>query len=560
MAALASVSRSSRIAAIAFVCLCSPSASAQRLIGTVSDSISHQPLAGAVLVLLDSAANPLVRRISDQRGYFSMMADARANSMRIVRIGYLPIVLRLKDVRSLDRIDLQMTPVGTLLELVTIASDPRCPRKGDAAATFSLLEQARAGLLAAVVARDENPADMVRLLFVRRMEGTGEKIESQDVRIDSATQRKESYRAARTGAEYVRLGFTQDSSQLFHGPDADVLLDDGFLAGYCIRMVAAGAGRPNQVGLGFTPNSRRRGRVDVDGTLWIDTANRALRDIEFRYLGLDPTLDVVRPGGRVSFHEMPNGVVFIDRWFIRLADARDDSVFGKTTTIHRTYFAREVGGEVASAKWPGGDSWDDSLGTFRGKAVDHNGNPVARLTIGLERTDYRATTDSSGHLEIGRLLPGPYTVVLLDSTLAPLGITLRTELSIVAERGRVLDRVIPVRSFREYITSQCRSVSGAVGLEGVSAPIIGRITNEAGKGVEGVSVRLSIQNYDGSWVVLSDNGVTGSDGVFQYCGPVPRRAPMRLRLQKGRQPEKIVEFELAGPGTLTLVPVTFKDF
>lgn len=545
------------------ICLLRGSASAQQLSGTVADSIGHQPLAGAVVLLLDSAATPLVRRITDQRGRFRMTYDARANALRVVRIGYRPRVLLIKHVVTQDQIAVQMMPVGALLERVTVASDPRCPRAGDPVATFSLLEQARAGLLAAVVAREENPAEMVRLLYVRRMEGAGERIESQDVHVDSSNQVRQSYRAARTGAEFVRLGFTQDTSgsQLFHGPDADALLDDGFLAGYCVRVVEAAANRRNQIGLGFAPNSRRRGRVDVEGTLWVDTASRALRDIEFRYLGLDPALDIAKPGGRISFREMPNGVVFIDRWFIRLADARDDSVFrGGSVAIHRTYFAREVGGEVAWAEWPGGYTWEDSLGTFRGQASDHNGKSVANLTVGLEGTSYRATTDSTGRLELRRLLPGPYTVLLLDSTLAPLGIMLKTAISIVAERGKVLDRVVPVTSFAEYVASRCpeRSVVGRLDAA-VSSPIVGRVVDEEGKAVAGVHLRLSIQNYDGSWAVLSDNGVTGSDGIFQYCEPVPRRAPMQLRLQKGRQPPTLVEFDLARPGGFTMVPVTLKQ-
>ena len=54
--------------------------------------------------------------------------------------------------------------------------------------------------------------------------------------------------------------------------------------------------------------------MDVDGTLWIDTAQRRIIEIEFRYLGLGADADAMRSGGSVSFWEMPNGVTFVSRW------------------------------------------------------------------------------------------------------------------------------------------------------------------------------------------------------------------------------------------------------
>ena len=46
-----------------------------------------------------------------------------------------------------------------------------CPRTPDATAALALLEQARAGLLAIVIAREANPATLKHLVFERTMDG-----------------------------------------------------------------------------------------------------------------------------------------------------------------------------------------------------------------------------------------------------------------------------------------------------------------------------------------------------------------------------------------------------
>ena len=154
----------------------------------------------------------------------------------------------------------------------------------------------------------------------------------------------------------------RDSAGLhtFLGPDADVLLEDGFATGYCFHLAKADAAHRDQVGLAFAPANPHRGRVDIVGSLWIDTVARALRTIEFRYVGFDN--DVVEgfsPGGRVSFKEIPNGVVLIDRWWLRIVGAADTTVRDAKngTTLHRGFVVREVGGELARATWPDGDTW-----------------------------------------------------------------------------------------------------------------------------------------------------------------------------------------------------------
>src|SRR5439155_11300773 len=204
-----------------------------------------------------------------------------------------------------------------------------CPSGPDRGAALALLHQARAGLLATVVARETNPATVTLLRFERVMDANSDRIARQKVRIESVTSAVGSFSATHTAMDFVRRGFMRDSAGLhtFLGPDADVLLEDGFATGYCFHLAKADAAHRDQVGLAFAPANPHRGRVDIVGSLWIDTVARALRTIEFRYVGFDN--DVVEgfsPGGRVSFKEIPNGVVLIDRWWLRIVGAADTTV------------------------------------------------------------------------------------------------------------------------------------------------------------------------------------------------------------------------------------------
>src|SRR5262249_36636767 len=152
----------------------------------------------------------------------------------------------------------------------------------------------------------------------------------------------------------------------YFAPDADALLDDGFIAGYCVRLVRGDRGHPTEIGLGFTAATRDRRRIDVDGVLWVDTTQRQLRRLEFRYVGLARSAEPASTGGQLWFRDMPNGVVIIDRWSLRLPALDPDSVPDSRGHFIRRdrLYAQESGGEVARISWPSGLAWDAPLGTL----------------------------------------------------------------------------------------------------------------------------------------------------------------------------------------------------
>jgi hypothetical protein len=429
---------------------------AQDIRGTVRDSASRQPIAGAVVQVLDATGQSLGRSITNDRGEFRVAARAGGRAISVKRIGFRPRLVPTPSATS-PIVDIAMVPLASLLDPIQVSDVTKCPRRSDRAAAVALWEQARTGLLATVVSRETNPANVRRLTFRRIIDRDGQ-LRSQSVGIDSARTDR-AFGAALTVAEFRARGFKGDSAGMdaFYGPDADVLLSDEFAAGYCFRIADRDAARPGQIGLAFSPAERSRDRTDIEGTLWVDSIGRRILDIDFAYLGLSPRAMPLHPGGRVSFQTMANGMVVLDRWFIRIAGVSGDSV-----TIVRDLVAtreplleiHEQGGEIAHAAWPDGTTWNASLGTVRGRATKDS-VPAPGVTVRLEGTDYRAITDSTGAFEIHELLPGPYDLRIQDERLARVGLLLPTGVSFTATRGSTNEVSAPVPSLDDYTWRVC---------------------------------------------------------------------------------------------------------
>lgn len=509
-----------RVALVA-VALTGRPAFAQAFHGTVRDSTSHQPIAGAVFMLLDSSGVVLGRRITDEQGRYGITVTGRPRWARVVRIGFQPREVRLAGaVDSGTPYDLAMIPVPTMLAAVTVRDQSHCAKRRDRAAALGLWEQARAGLLATVVARETNTADVHRLVFERNFDGASDKITRFLVHADSAIGAGKSFNAVLSARDFITTGFARDSAgdNYLFGPDADVLLDDAFAAGYCFRLAGKDKSRPTQVGLSFTPSSDIpiRGRVDIDGTLWVDTAARAIRDIEYKYVGLPHVFDEYRPGGLISFRQMSHGIVMIDRWFIRNVGARQDTVPDVRGARVRTWlFGSESGGDLASATWPDGATYHAALGTLSVHAVTTQGTPARGATIVLPETPYKGVADSSGNILITGLEPGPYTAEMRIRPLSDIGIYIPEALKFVAVRDSTHHATLKVPTAAEWVSNRC--IADKLWQVGDSVFVIGRVLGEHGKPVADVKLEYLVQASNGLWSLLPDFYVTGTSGVFQTC-------------------------------------------
>jgi len=502
---------------------------AQELRGTVRDAASRQPISGAVITLFDARGSALGRNITDEAGRYRIVVPSQATTLRFVRIGFRPFTANVpRSGAPVDTLDVAMTSLPTMLDPVSVRANS-CPARSDAGSALGLLEQARAGLLNSVVARKANPASVVLIRFQRMMDGTSDRIASQSVTLDSTTRSTSSFTAVRSASEFVQAGFVaeSDGGATFYAPDAESLLDDAFLAGYCMRLVKADRSRPSEIGLGFSTPRRVKARIDIDGVLWVDTATRRLQSLEFRYVGLDRRLDDARPGGWVSFRDMPNGVVIIDRWSLRLPVIHTDSILRRGEYVLREVVdAQETGGEVAQITWTPSPTWNASLGTLRIQATNTAKQPAIGARVQLEYTTYAGRADSTGSITIERLLPGPYKLVVIDSQLEAIGLKLSSSINFTAVRDSVHRASLLVQTANDYIAERCihdgkwsRPMSRP---RGSTVWMLGRVVGADNVPIKGVTASA----YKGGRAEIATAGMsavgisspkTGTDGIFTMC-------------------------------------------
>lgn len=523
---------------LAAACVIARAAGAQGFTGVVRDSLSRLPVGGAVVSTLDSAGGELSRGLSNERGEFRVTLRDGARTARVVRIGFVPVVVPLPPAAGgAVRLDLTMYSLPSMLQPRRVLANSRCSTRRDRAEALGLWEQARAGLLATIVAREENPAKVVRLEFFRQMDGNSDRVERMRVQTDSALVTGKTYVAAHAAADFARFGFATDSlaTATYFAPDADVLLNDAFVGAYCFQLADRERSRPTQVGLRFLPADHRKGRVDIDGTLWVDTLARALVDVEFRYLNVEKGAVRFRPGGYVSFRSMTNGVVLIDRWWIRVVSATPDSVMDLLGHLQPRdwLYAEEDGGELERATWPDGLDWKAPLGTLRVRALKKDGTPAVGTILSLVATQYFGAADERGIVEIKDLIPGPYQVRVIDPRIAELGVGLPTPLRFTAARDTTSLATLTVPTAESMIADRC--VAHHVWEYGDSLFTMGRVVTPDGKPVNDVRVHFAAQSnaYGEEWPVNAVYFDTGTDGMFEFCHRYPLHTRIRYSAWRG---------------------------
>jgi hypothetical protein len=243
--------------------------------------------------------------------------------------------------------------------------------------------------------------------------------------------------------------------------------------------------------------------------------SKALRDIEFDYVGDDQPSGSVQSGGHIEFRQMANGIVIIDRWAFRLPEARPDTTVDArgSPVIRPVYYAQEAGGEVATATWDDGFSWQASLGSLRALAVDYRDQAARGVVIRLRDTDYLASPNARGIIEIPHLLPGPYTVVVTDAALERLGITLPTSLAFEAERDSLIQRSFTLPRDDEFVRASCLR---ATNMDSRDAPLAIRLVDNFGTPIANATIDISRQDGSPNQSV-NESLDTDDRGVARSC-------------------------------------------
>lgn len=481
---------------------------AQLYHGIVRDSMLRTPVAGVVISAIDSAGRSVGRTLSSQDGQYRLSVPAITAKLRLQRIGFrmreLPYRLSAEETVSLD---LAMVPLPSLLDSVRVFGTAKCPKRRDNADAQALYDQARAGLLATIVAREANPATVVRYAYSRPVTTWPDSAPVR-VAIDSSRETTTSFRTVFSGEELVRSGFKRRMGDQWEyaGPDAEVLLDEGFANGYCFSIANRDRFRWSQIGLSFAAATKERGRVDIAGTLWIDTVARALRTIEYRYTGAEGLAQYLDTGGRTWFYEMPNGVTTVIQWGNRLISERIDSVddgAGRKRAV-RGMIQNEGGGYLARAAWPDGTRWVAPMGSANLTLMLNDTTPVIANDVRLANTDYRATTDGAGRVHFPDLFPGRYSVVVGDTLLEELGFEPNPQFDFVSVPGGTVEANVRVQSTAEQLMLKCAKKPSRTDFVAVIN------VKDAAVGAPGVKVDVTFADK-----VISET--TGSKGSLVLC-------------------------------------------
>lgn len=523
-------------------------ASAQSIVITVRDSATSRPLPGVIVSVLGDRDTVLVRRLTGEAGLIRIGAIEKARAVRATRIGFSYAIRRFPAGQFPETIDIVMAAHPMLLDPVVVHQRAKCSPRNDRQAAFSLLEHARSGLLASIIAQAA-PSKIVALRYRRWMAGSSDSITSQEVARDSAGAMT-SFSASLTAADFVRSGFVSKGPDgpIYHGPDAAVLLDDAITTGYCFHIAEPARARPGQVGLAFARPDRHDGRIDVNGVLWIDTVRRALSDIEFRYVGFDYRLNFIRPGGAIHFSEVRAGVSMIDRWHIRVP-AADTSAAPRFSAFDTGIRAAELGGEMARAEWADGEAWFGKLGYLVLRAVNPDSTPAIGKWIALENTDYRARADSQGMARFRELLPGPYRVSVADARLDGLRFTIPTDATVQIVRDSTTAGLAGALTLEDYVERRCAEEK-RLSLVDTERLLMRVIPARPLTALSGISVSLTDSS---SGRELRDSFITRADGIVTLCRNLQKGTTLLVRLSRRGSPTLTYTVTI-GPA-LTIVPL-----
>lgn len=502
-------------------------AHAQRVRGTLTDSVTRGAVPGAVVVLYDSAGRALARGIADSLGRYSVARPAAIQRLRILRIGFRPREIMLSTLDSI--VDARLQPVPAVLHDVQASADRVCPAQSNTGLALDLWEQARAGLLASVVAREASPPRLRLRKYRRTLDPVRRQVVADTIEYNDVVDAR-SFVAARVPWSFAVYGYMReadDGTRDYYAPDERVLLDPSFAETHCLHLVDGRGPRATQVGIAFDPIEApgRDTIVDIAGALWLDRTTFAPLAIEFRYTALEPANR--DSGGEITFALMPSGVSMIEQWEIRSASLATDLPSVPTGLAQRNVpraerrnvrilAHRRIGGQIALATWADGNRWVSDLPRIEGTIKTHDGAPIAGALVWITRSPDTVRTDARGHFEFPPMAPGLYVVLASDSTLARIGVsrTLPQRLALFTTGNSRIDLEFHPRS--EIFPTICPARSYRIG----TGVLLARVIDSTGAAVADAVVEVETQRPDtASHAPLGRRyGQTADDGGFVVCG------------------------------------------
>lgn len=525
-------------------------------------------ISGGFISLLDRAGESVQADFTADGGAFSLAAPGPGEyRIRVERIGYADWVTELYVVAAGQAlaitVEVPRDPVrlGDLRVEVTGACLDD-PRQGEALATA--WEEARKALETAVWAEGRGELTFTLTEYERTLDPRSL------VTLGSETRTRHKVRLPPFRSLPARQLTTEGyaivnrDSSVFYAPDATVLLSEEFSDSHCFGLRREEVEGEARLGITFRPQ-RRSNVIGIEGTLWLDEASAALREVELRYrdVPLPRGTDRRRIGANLLFDRVPDGPFYIRDWWIRfpikgrslrpiLAGLADDP-----QPVLAAY--RQTGGSVGEA-FAGGRWFGTVEGVVAGVLRDSvSGEPLRGADIVLRdwedagvvprpeaaEAPFSAVTDDGGAFRVTGLPDGVYALGVDHPRLRTAGVRPNETRVVVEDRtSEALELWTP--SAETVFARTCPSLPSY----GSRGAVVG-VARDADTGlpVPGVavealwrtwSIRLVGAIVDFTERTESAGDVSGEEGEFVICR-VPLGEPAFLR-QAGA--EEGFEFEL----------------
>jgi hypothetical protein len=521
---------SARLArAAALLTLLAPGvARAQQITGTVRDARDSSAVAGAIVILLSSSGGKLGGTLAGDDGRYALRVPAAGRyALRVDLVGFRSVNVPPFEIAGQGDVtrDVLFTFERATLPAVTVTTSSRCDRvvgeSGDAARLWA---EARKALEATRLAQSERRFPVTLQRF--------EKVVSLPDSVVRSTKR--STEAGVTENPFVslppdsigRVGYRvrEDGEELFYAPDAEVLLSDAFVDGHCFQTSRGAGVLASAVGLSFTP-SRTRGRTEVAGTLWLDSATAELRSLEFRY---EPAPPGGMAGGNVEFGRFPSGGYGVRRWRIwmpaervAMRRRRPDGSYAFTADTLVTSM-REQGGEVVTALGGarGGTRSGAALAQLTVTVFDSTRHvPFAGATVTVEGTGSSALTGDDGSVTLDSLTEeGTFQVRFWHPRLDSLGLGM-VRAPVRISRAAASTVTLATPSPATLARTLCTGTSPAPVAD--SLRVVRGIARSGLDGTPYANAMIDVLWWDGEGQLRRLATQAGDDGRFAACLATP---------------------------------------
>jgi hypothetical protein len=292
-------------------------ASAQAVHGRIVETGTGQPVGGAVVMLMNENGARVAATLTDAEGAYALRASADGTyTVRAQRVSYADAASSALSLRADAEVEqsLAMEPRGLVLEPLLVNGLQReCTIRPEGGAEAAVVwEELRKALDAAAVAEERQRYAFRKRLYRRNR--TLSRRYVTDAREWGTEYSTEPFHTAPV-ERLARYGYVEGAgdSLVFHVPDAQTLLSDGFLDNHCFSLRE----RRGSVGLDFAPTADRT-LPDIRGTLWLDRRTASLRRLEYTYVNLPYENPENALGGEVVFEQLPDGAWIVRRWVVRM--------------------------------------------------------------------------------------------------------------------------------------------------------------------------------------------------------------------------------------------------